>query len=60
MEIKGKELTDLIEKKAGLWLSDGEIFGPQGEGFQRMNVACPRGVLEEAIEKLERAVKELM
>lgn len=57
--IKEKELTNFIEKKAGLWLSNGEIFGPQGAGFQRMNVACCRELLQEALEKLEKAVKEL-
>lgn len=56
--IKGKELTKFIEEKAGLWLSSGDIFGPEGAGFQRMNVACPRSVLEEAMKKLEKAINE--
>lgn len=54
-----QELTEFLEKKAGLWLSSGEIFGKQGTGFQRMNVACPRSVLEEAMEKLEMAVNQI-
>ena len=36
------ELEDLIIHKAKLWLDSGKIFGKNGEGFQRINVACPR------------------
>ena len=31
----------------------GSIFGPGGEGFQRMNIACPHSVVEEALNNLE-------
>jgi len=37
---------------AGLALNDGAMFGPGGEGFMRLNVACPRSVLEKAVELL--------
>ena len=52
------ELEDLIIYKAGLWLDSGKIFGKTGTGFQRINVACPRKILTEALERLEKAVKE--
>ncbi|MCD7777749.1 MAG: pyridoxal phosphate-dependent aminotransferase [Clostridiales bacterium] len=52
------ELKDLIINKAGLWLDRGEIFGKSGEGFERINVACPREVLKEALKKLEKAVNK--
>ncbi|MDR1070190.1 MAG: PatB family C-S lyase [Gracilibacteraceae bacterium] len=48
-------LTETIERKAGLWLDDGRIFGPGGEGFQRLNTACPRSVLTEALERWRSA-----
>ena len=51
-----EELEDLIVNRAGLWLDSGRIFGDGGRGFQRINVACPRAVLEEALTKLEQAV----
>lgn len=51
-----KELEDLITNKAGLWLDAGSIFGAGGEGFQRINIACPRAILEKALQQLERAV----
>ena len=53
-----EELEDLIVKKAGLWLDSGDIFGAAGRGFERINVACPRSVLTEALERLARAVRE--
>lgn len=50
------ELEDLIIGKAKLWLDSGRIFGTAGKGFQRINVACPRKTLTEALTRLENAV----
>ena len=36
------EREDLIVNKAKLWLDSGAIFGEDGEGFERINIACPR------------------
>ncbi len=52
------ELKDLIINKAGLWLDRGDIFGKSGEGFERINVACPREILKEALERLKKAVNK--
>ena len=52
-----QRLDDLITKDAGLWLDAGVMFGAGGEGFQRVNIACPRAVLEKALTQLERALK---
>ena len=49
---------DLIVNKAHLWLDSGVMFGPDGEGFERINIACPRAVLQKALEQLEKALKE--
>jgi len=49
------ELENLIIHKAKLWLDSGKIFGKCGEGFQRINVACPRSVLKAALDRI-RAV----
>jgi cystathionine beta-lyase len=35
------------------------MFGEGGSGFQRMNIACPRSILKEALGRIERAVKAL-
>ena len=45
--------------KAGLWLDGGQMFGEAGAGFQRVNMACPRAILEAAFEKLAAAVEGL-
>jgi cysteine-S-conjugate beta-lyase len=51
------ELRKLIIEKAGLGLNDGPMFGPGGEGFQRINLACPRATLNSAMEKLRSILK---
>lgn len=48
------ELDKLIVEKAGLWFDSGAMFGKSGEGFQRINIACPRATLEQALEKLAK------
>jgi cystathionine beta-lyase len=50
-------VTEILEKKAGLWLEDGRIFGDGGDGFQRLNTACPRSVLTKALAKWRGAFK---
>ena len=53
------ELEDLIVNRAKLWLDGGTMFGECGKGFQRINVACPRSILKEAMKRLEGALKEI-
>ena len=53
LDITAEELEDLIVNRARLWMDSGRIFGEGGRGFQRINVACPRAVLEETLTKLE-------
>ena len=40
-------------------LSDGVMFGPGGDGFVRMNLACPRSVLETALTRMRNAINQL-
>ena len=47
-----KELDQRIGQSAGVWLDTGTMFGNEGEGFQRVNTACPRSILEQALERL--------
>lgn len=54
-----EELEQFIARKAKLWLDDGAIFGKAGEGFERVNIACPRSVVKEALERLKKAVATL-
>lgn len=52
-------LEDLIVNRAKLWLDGGTMFGESGRGFQRINVACPRSILEEAMGRLKKAMEKI-
>lgn len=54
-----EQLEDLIVNKAGLWLNPGTLFGSEGKGFQRINIACPRAILEQALKQLVKAIRSL-
>ncbi|MCD8308477.1 MAG: pyridoxal phosphate-dependent aminotransferase [Clostridia bacterium] len=49
------ERQDIIVNKAAVWLDSGILFGKAGEGYERINVACPRATLERALNKLKNA-----
>lgn len=51
-------IEDFFVKEAKLALNPGTAFGPEGEGFMRMNLACPRSTVEEALDRLERAARK--
>ena len=48
------EIEDRVINRAGLWFDRGGIFGKGGEGFERINAACPRSVIEEALTRIEK------
>ncbi len=50
------EIDNRIVNRAKVWLDRGTMFGPEGEFFQRINVATPRRVLEEALDKIALAL----
>jgi cystathionine beta-lyase len=52
-------LKEFMLKKAKLWLDEGTMFGSGGSMFMRINIACPRSILKQALERLEKAAKEL-
>ena len=54
-----EELNEFMLKKAKLWLDEGTLFGTGGSKFMRINIACPRSLLKQALENLEKAVNEL-
>lgn len=53
------QLHDFMIQKARLGLNDGRDFGRGLTGFMRLNAACPRATLEEAMERLRQAVDSL-
>ncbi len=52
-------LHNFLVQKAKLALNRGDMFGPGGEGWARMNIGCPRSVVKEALERLKQAILEL-
>ena len=58
LRLTHQQLLDLFVDKAHLALNDGEMFGPGGQGFMRLNVASPRSVIRQALDQLATAVKE--
>lgn len=53
------ELERLILREAKVYLDEGYIFGIEGEGFERINIACPRPVLLEALERMRKVIERL-
>lgn len=51
-----QQQRQLIVQDAKLWLDAGTLFGQGGEGFERINIACPRTTIEQAMQRLEHAV----
>jgi cystathionine beta-lyase len=54
-----KQRKDFINNKAKLWLDDGTMFGQEGSGFERINIACPRATLKQALDQLNQAMKSV-
>ena len=50
------ELDRRVVYDAKLWLDSGAIFGASGEGFQRINVAAPRAVIKECLDRIKEYV----
>ena len=51
--LSAEELDRRMIHNAKLWLDSGKIFGKSGEDFQRINVACPRNILKEALDRIK-------
>lgn len=54
-----EELNDLMIKKGNIFLNDGITFGKEGEGFLRLNIACPRNILEDGLKRIEKAINSI-
>lgn len=52
------EFAGFLRKKTGLFLSEGKEYGGNGDLFVRMNIACPREVVQDGMERLRRGVEE--
>ena len=52
----GKDFAKRAREKTGLFVSDGAAYGKGGEGFIRINLACPRSLVEEGMKRLKKSV----
>ncbi len=57
MERNSQELNRFFVEEAGVGMNEGSRFGPGGEGFMRMNLACPKATVVRALEQIENAIK---
>jgi cystathionine beta-lyase len=57
LKLSDDQVKARLQGEAGIWLDEGRKFGRGGEGFQRLNVACPRAVLADAAARLVRAFR---
>ena len=53
---KSEEFADFIRKKTGLFITAGREYGESGDGFIRMNVACPKATLYEGLSRLNKGI----
>lgn len=59
LDIDADKINEFIVEEAKVALNDGTFFGPEGAGFQRINIGCPRSTLKEGLERIEKAVRKL-
>ena len=57
--MSGKELETFMQENAELFFDEGYIFGEEGDGFERWNLACPTKYIQEGLERLRKAVEAL-
>ena len=55
LNMTSQRLKEFFIKKAKVGFNDGIMFGEEGDQFQRINIACQRSTLKEALERIERA-----
>lgn len=55
--ITSEELEERLVSEAHLWLNAGSMYGKEGEGFMRWNLACPRSVVEEGLHRFGRFIE---
>ena len=53
-----KELERINHEEAKLFFDEGYIFGEQGEGFERWNIACPTRYINDALERMKKTYRK--
>lgn len=58
LEPDAKKLAHLLREKGQLFFDDGYIFGDEGAGFERWNLACPTSYIEAALQRFDAIFKQ--
>lgn len=58
LNMEAKKMEEFMLNEAKVWFDEGYIFGKQGEGFERIVIACPKEILREGLERLESSIKK--
>ena len=53
-------VADFIRTETGLFICDGEEYGKGGEGFLRINIACPESILNDGLNRLKAGIEKLI
>lgn len=57
LKANSEELENELMEKAKVWLNAGSMYGKDGEGFMRINIACPKSRLLEGLERIKQILK---
>lgn len=56
LNLTSVELEEKLIREGGVWLNPGSMYGAAGEGFMRINIACPKARLEEGLKRIKRVL----
>ncbi|MDR1668046.1 MAG: pyridoxal phosphate-dependent aminotransferase [Bacteroidales bacterium] len=56
LQRSSRELSQMLLEKGKVWFNPGTMYGANGEGFLRINIACPRALLQEGLERMRQAL----
>lgn len=57
--IESRKLHNTLKHEGKIWLDEGYLFGKAGEGFERINIACPRKTLEDGLERIKKCIGKM-
>lgn len=58
-DVSSTQLEQFLLHKAKVWVNQGYSFGDSGVGFVRMNIACPRSILQKALERIKNVIDKI-
>jgi len=59
LSVNSEDLSKFLLEKGKLWVNSGTMYGTSGEGFLRINIACPREILTEGLLRLKQSLKKI-